>query len=332
MNTIRITQLDGALPNLALMKLSHWHKSQGDIVVFSRSPDRDLLEPRYDRVYGSAIFKFSRKTVERFLANFPDAIIGGTGTGAATTVEQVIGCDHAGIDYEMYPDFTASIGFTQRGCRFKCSFCVVPGKEGAAHSVASAYDIWRGEGYPRKLHLLDNDFFGQSKSDWRARIAEFRDGGFKISFTQGINIRVITKEIAEAIYSIEYRNVAFNRRKIYTAWDSLGDQSLFFRGVNILSDAGVPPSHIRAFMLVGYDEAETWQQVFHRFNAMVERGIEPYPMVYDCRDRNPEIYRWLKRFQRWVVTGLYRAVPWEDYDSSRKSAPEVEVNCGLLAA
>lgn len=45
---------------------------------------------------------------------------------------------------------------------------------------------------------------------------------------------------------------------------------------------------------------------------MVERGIEPYPMVYD-RSRKD-----LRKFQRWVITGLYRAVPFEEYDVSIK--------------
>lgn len=70
-------------------------------------------------------------------------------------------------------------------------------------------------------------------------------------------------------------------------------------------------------MLVGYDKAETWDRIWHRFNRMVELGIEPYPMVYD-RSRKD-----LCAFQRWVITGLYRAVPWEDYREARvhKMAP-----------
>ena len=51
---IRLTQLDGKLPNLALMKLSHWHKARGDDVYFERRPTPTLFEPKYDRVYASA--------------------------------------------------------------------------------------------------------------------------------------------------------------------------------------------------------------------------------------------------------------------------------------
>ena len=87
----------------------------------------------------------------------------------------------------------------------------------------------------------------------------------------------------------------------------------------MLEAAGVPAKHLRAYMLVGFDKRETWERIWHRFNRMVDRGIEPFPMVFDCRATDPQRYRPLKQFQRWVVTGLYRAVPWELYDSSAKS-------------
>lgn len=181
MTRIRITHLDGSLPNIALMKLSHWHKARGHEVAFKRSPTPELWEPRYDRVYGSAIFAFSRDRVERFVNNFPEAIVGGTGTGSVVTVENTLGLaqEYPHLDYSIYPAYEASIGFTQRGCRLKCKFCVVPTKEGKARSVLTIADIWRGEGHPKHLHLLDNDFFGQPREQWESRIDEIRSGGFK---------------------------------------------------------------------------------------------------------------------------------------------------------
>ena len=72
---VRLTQLDGKLPNLALMKLSHYHKSKGDTVVFEKSVTRGMFEPdAYDLVYGSTIFTSSYKKVELFKTNFPFAI------------------------------------------------------------------------------------------------------------------------------------------------------------------------------------------------------------------------------------------------------------------
>ena len=77
---IRLTQIDGALPNLALMKLSHWHKSKGDDVYLSRSISRDLFEPEYDKVYGSAIFTTSMKKIKQFATNFKMPVLGGSFT------------------------------------------------------------------------------------------------------------------------------------------------------------------------------------------------------------------------------------------------------------
>lgn len=315
MSDVRLTQIDGKLPNLALMRLSAFHKARGDTVHFYRTPYRQLGEPDYAAVYGSAIFAYSARRVATFQREFPEAIVGGTGSGSTATVESIIH-DFAGLDYDPWPTFRASLGFSQRGCRLSCKFCVVPAKEGRPQSVATIADIWRGPGHPKLIHLLDNDFFGQA--EWRERIAEILGGGFKVCFNQGINVRAIDDEAAAALASIQYRDDGFKRRRLYTAWDNLKDEEVFFSGVDRLERAGVPPRHLMAYMLVGFAKGETWERIHHRFARMVARGIKPYPMVYGER---PD----LKRFQRWAVTGLYRAIPFADYDTSVKSArPEGE--------
>jgi hypothetical protein len=315
---VRLTQIDGALPNLALMKLAHWHKAQGDEVTVTRLLEKEpLWEDDYDRVYGSAIFSFSEKRIARFKAAWPDAMLGGTGiVGSQATVEQTIDVEeYEHYDYAGWPEFKESIGFTQRGCRLKCKFCVVPQKEGKNRSVNTIADIWRGEGHPRKLHILDNDFFGQPREEWQARVKELRDGKFRVCISQGINVRLIDDEACEALATIEYRNTKFNERRLYTAWDNLRDERVFFSGVDRLEKHGVPPKHLMVYMLVGFDPLETWDRIWHRFNAMVARGVRPYPMVYE-KTSKPK----LRAFQRWVVTGLYRAVPFENYQVSMKRA------------
>lgn len=324
MTFARITQLDGTLPNLALMRVSAWRRALGDEIRFTRSPYRHLDEPAFRAVYGSAIFRFSEERVRRFLLEWPDAIVGGTGTTRPGPIEELEGFEDHGLDYGLYPEFSASLGFTQRGCRLSCKFCVVPGKEGRPRAAATIADIWRGPGHPRNIHLLDNDFFGGP--EWQDRIEEIRAGGFRVSFTQGINVRAMTEEVARAIASVEYRDNDFTRRRLYTAWDNLKDEEVFFRGVDLLEGQGVPPSRIMAFMLVGFDKRETWDRILHRFRRMVERGIRPYPMVFDQGRKD------LKRFQRWAVTGLYRAVPWEDYDAAAKPRPKVGAQPDLFAS
>jgi hypothetical protein len=325
---VRLTQIDGKLPNLALMKIARFHRDRGDGIVFSRRVERGMFEPDYSAVYGSAIFADSADRVAAFKASFPDAIVGGTwNTADNTTVEARLGLgEQERFDYSIYPGFSGSIGFTQRGCRLKCGFCVVPQKEGKPRSVSTVYDIWRGEPHPKHLHLLDNDFFGQPREQWEARIDEIKTGGFKVCLNQGINIRMIDGDAAKALASIPVRDDQFKTRRLYTAWDNLGDERRFFAGVDLLEDQGLPPTCLMVYMLVGYDRKETWQRVMHRFQKMVARGIRPYPMVYGQKNRglplggcNQRIgHRTLSEFQRWAIRKAYTFIPFEYYDVNAK--------------
>lgn len=325
---IRLTQIDGKLPNLALMKLAAHHRAVGDELYFTKHVERDMLEPMYERVYGSAIFSFSAARVTRFRQEFPEAIIGGTwNTVDNTTVEQILGVEESErYDYSIYPNFDASIGFTQRGCRLKCGFCVVPKKEGRPRSVNTINSIWRGASWPKHIHLLDNDFFGQSREQWESRIGEIVDGDFKVCLNQGINVRMIDDAAAGALASIPYYDDAFKTRRLYTAWDNIGDEERFFRGVATLERHGIPSSHLMAYMLIGYDKRETWERVFYRFNKMVALKIRPYPMIYGEPERtlplgghNARIEgRTLREFQRWTIRKTYTVVPFENYDVNAK--------------
>jgi hypothetical protein len=136
----------------------------------------------------------------------------------------------------------------------------------------------------------------------------------------------VDDESAAALASIPYFDDSFKYRRLYTAWDSLGDEARFFSGVDKLEKAGVPPSHLMAYMLVGYDKRETWERLFYRFNRMVERRIRPYPMIYGDRERTLPLggyngniaHRTLKEFQRWVIRKAYTFLPFELYDVSAK--------------
>ncbi len=330
---MRLTHIDGKLPNLALMKLSHWHKARGDSVTFTRSLSRAMDEPEYDRVYGSTIFQMSRNRVAVFRSQFPDAIVHGTGVDEegdnAPSVEDVIGVpkwNYEQYDYSLYPAFQPSIGFTQRGCRLKCHFCVVRWKEGKNVAVNDVARIYRGEPFPRHLHLLDNDFFGQPEANWQANLSAIIDGGFKVSFTQGINIRLITEQAAERIAQTPYYDDQFKRRRLYTAWDNLKDEKIFFRAVDRLERAGVPPTHLLVYMLVGFDPSETMERVMYRFKRMTERGIRPYPMVYNPADRK------LKQFQRWVIRRYYIKTPFSEYNVNAKGRAYDDEQMSLIGS
>jgi len=294
------------------MRLATYFTSIGDTVALIRRP-RLVTDPPGE-CFGSTIFTSSAARRRRADQEWGHIRWGGTGISPASNLSDIdasVDWDRLPLDYSIYPEFKPSIGFTQRGCRLSCGFCVVPRKEGRPRTVASAYDIWRGNRHPRQLLLLDNDFFGQPTQEWQARVSEFAVGQFRVCFSQGINIRMITEDSAAALARIEYRDNEFRRRRLYTAWDNLGDENAFKTGAALLAKAGVPPRHLMVYMLVGFRPAETFAEILYRFDALVALGCKPYPMVYDATRAD------LKAFQRWAVTGLYRAVPWREYRDPR---------------
>lgn len=301
---ILLFQLDGKVPNIALMRIAAHHRGLGDEVElrWTGNPRRQLWDAPY-LVYASAIFEKTKEVVAQLLSEFPAAIVGGTGVDVSGTLE-AIGIETTEQDYSIYPNYRQSIGFTQRGCRLRCSFCVVPRKEGAMRGEQSIAAIWRGEGWPRELVLLDNDFFGQP--EWRERIDEIKNGGFKVSFNQGINIRFITDEAAEAIASLDYRDDSMTAKRIYTAWDNKKDEERLFAGLSRLTARGVKPDHIMVYMLIGYWPGETDADRVYRQAKLRAFGCRPYPMPF-TRTRE------LVGFQRWVIGAYDKRFAWEQW-------------------
>ncbi len=329
---VLLAQLDGALPSIALMRLAAHHRDLGDDVELRRSSNVEIgLWDSFDKVYASAIFRKSIPVMERLKQIYPNAILGGTAIDPPRSGELIplspiisrtytelesLGIDENLRDYNIYPGEHRSMGFTMRGCRLDCSFCKMQTREGPAHSVATIADLWRGDPWPRELLLFDNDFFGQPEGAWRARIREIRDGGFKVSFSQGINARFLNDETAAAIASIDYRDDGMKNKRIYTAWDNLKDEERLFTGLRALERHGVNPDHIMVFVLVGYWPGETAEEREYRRVRLREFGARPYPMPYV---RTPE----LVGFQRWIV-GAYDkpskrwpdGVSWEQWQAA----------------
>src|SRR3990167_4197549 len=120
--TIGLIQIDGTLPNLALMKLSAWHKKQGDKVILmkDKEPSNRLIE--FDKVYISCIFEENKEIALRVAKQFKNAEIGGIGVNADRLPEEI---EHLMPDYDTF-DCDYSLGFTTRGCIRNCYFCKVP--------------------------------------------------------------------------------------------------------------------------------------------------------------------------------------------------------------
>lgn len=304
---ILLFQLDGKIPNIALMRIAAHHRDQGDEVELRWTRNVAGVAPelfdRPDRVYASLIFERTRPVAEALLATYPEATVGGTGWEVSSSLEAV-GITTKQQDYSIYPSWRQSIGFTQRGCRLKCPFCVVPKKEGSVTTELTIHSLWRGDPWPRELILLDNDFFGQP--EWAERIREIRDGRFKVSFSQGINARFLTEETAAAIATVDYRENLMKEKRIYTAWDNKKDEDRLFAGLEALVRHGVKPDDIMVYTLLGYwpwSDLADWE---YRRRRLREFGALPYPMPFN---RTPEAVG----FQRWVVGGYDKRISWTDW-------------------
>jgi len=306
--SVLLLQLDGKTPNLALMRLAAWHKSRGDAVAFRNAPNRtgvnrSLDDRDYSRVYGSLIFQASRPLAEHAQRVWPNIELGGTGWNISERLPSEV--EACRPDYTLYPSYSHSLGFPQRGCRLHCPFCVVPRKEGANHAVATIADIWRGEPHPRNILLLDNDFFGQPH--WRDRIDEIQTGGFRVSWNQGFNVRLIGDEEAAAIASVGYYDDQFKVRRLYTAWDNRKDEARLFRNLEALVLHGVKPDQIMVYLLVAYwDGPRITSDDHYRREKLREFGCRPYPMPFV---RTAETVG----FQRWVVGAYDKRVSWAEW-------------------
>jgi hypothetical protein len=307
MGHVLLWHLDGRLPNLALMRIAAHHRALGDTVELRRGTPSRLLWDQPTHVYGSLLFTRSRPLGEQLRMLYPAAVLGGTGWDATGTLGQVGIPETGPLDYTIYPDYPHSIGFTQRGCRLHCPFCVVPRKEGRVQPVATIAAIWRGAPWPKTILLLDNDVLGQP--DWAERLEEIRTGQFQVCFTQGINVRLLTEDAAQALARVHFMDDQFRRRRLYTAWDNRRDEARLFAGLERLVRHGVLPDAIMVYLLIGYWPGETEADWLYRQARLRAFGARPYPMPYV---RTPATVG----FQRWCVGAYDKRIPWAQWQAA----------------
>ena len=287
---IGLLDIDSKIPNLALMKIASYHKSIGDKIEWYLP----LWREQFKRVYASKVFKFSEDISEDFM------IKGGSGFNLEGELPVEIEIHNP--DYSIY-NYPHNIGFAMRGCRFRCKFCIVPEKEGRPKSVSTIGDLWT-QRTSNFLVLLDNDFFGNP--DWLARIQEIKAFKLKICFSQGLNIRIITSQQAEALASVNFVNLSGKKKQVHFAWDKIRDESLIRKGVDIVTSAGIKPHQMAFFVLIGFDT--TPEQNYHRVMELRSLGCDPFVMPYDRKDK------YQKRFARWVNhKAIFKSVAWNLY-------------------
>ena len=298
MNLMRVAlhDVDSKIPNLALMKLSKHHRERGDYV----ERYLPLAKSTYDRIYASKVFKFS--SAEDLDAE--QMQIGGTGWDMSVTLPPEI--ERLAPDYSLYPGYQHSIGFTMRGCRFRCKFCVVPEKEGWPVSESTIENIWTQRDSDLVV-LLDNDFFGNP--DWALRIAEMRKLDLRVNFSQGLNIRIITEEQCKALASVKFRSMGGGMKLVHFAWDQWGPgtEKAVTRGFSRVKAAGIKPHQMAFYVLIGWRTTE--EQDLYRINKLHDWGCHVFVMPFDKSDP------YQKALTRWNNGHAWKNVPWLEYES-----------------
>ena len=255
---ISLVDVDGHnFPNLALMKLSAWHKAQGDSVEWY-----DTLFSRPDRIYASKVFTFTPDFMD-YAAGDPEPIRGGTGYNPDVKLPDEV--ERMIPDYSLYPDFPAALGFLTRGCIRNCAWCIVPKKEGRLQEVD---DIERLAAGRKEVVVLDNNFLAASPDFVREQLEKAAWLRLKLDFNQGLDSRLVTPENARLLASCKWI------RFIRFSCDTVAMIDPIRRAVSLIRESGFK-QEIFCYMLVqDIADAEA------RLRALVGLNVIPFAQPY----------------------------------------------------
>lgn len=272
---IGLVDVDGHnFPNIALMKISAWHKSHGDSVQWAGSLEH------YDMVYMAKVFTFTPDDVQAYQADEIESYY---------------------PDYNLYSIKDTAYGYLTRGCPRQCPFCIVGQKEGVqTYKVADLQQFWRGQ---KHIKLLDPNLL--AAPEWRDLLGQLADSGAWVDFTQGIDIRLMTDEKAAAINKVKYIRLHF-------AWDNFADTVSLEKLKEYKTAFKGDYSKRVVYVLTNFNS--TNEEDLCRVYTLRDLGYTPYVMIYDKfkapREtrllqrwvNNKRIFRSTKKFEEYDCT------------------------------
>jgi len=284
-------------PNLALMKISAYHKQEGDITGLN------LLFP--DKTYVSCVFTKNRLNAINECCNFDiDRDFGGSGLSLDFTLPHYI--EHIKPDYNLYPFQEYSMGFTSRGCPRKCGFCIVHTKEGKLQRwqhIKEFHDFRF-----KSCKLLDNNIFADK--EWFFENTNWAiENKVQLDITQGMDIRLLTDEIAEQLHRIRFVD-----QQMRFAWDNLNSEQYVKSGIEMLRDHKINiRRNVSFYVLSGFDTLV--ESDIYRCNKLREWDAMAFVMKY--HDNDPI----LNHLARWAnKRELFRSTTFEEYLNTKGCA------------
>lgn len=289
---IGLIDVDGHnFPNLVLMKLSAWHKAQGDSVEWYQP----MFSGHMDKVYMSKVFSFTPEY--EYFIDADEVIRGGSGYAISIVNGKEIynksldtplpdEIEHMYPDYSIYNITDTAYGFLSRGCPRGCSFCHVEAKEGRkSYKVADLSEFWSGQ---KNIVLCDPNIL--ACRDWKDLLQQLIDSKAWIDINQGLDIRLMTAEKAEMIKQMKVKELHF-------AWDRYEDKDIIvpkFQEFKQITKLDI--RKLIVYVLCNYDT--TLEQDLERIYTLRELGYWAYVMLYD-KEHIPRGHTY-KKLQRWV--------------------------------
>lgn len=280
-------------PNLALMKISAYHKSLGDTVEFVGINNCDIT-------YISKVFTFSPEYMPT-IANLGHIIKGGTGYDL--TIRLPIQIDNMLPDYSIYGIKDKAYGFLTRGCNRKCPWCVVPEKEGKPAIYRDIEEILQGR---QEAIIMDNNILSSAYGIYQ--IEKIVELGIKVDFNQGLDARLVSIDIAKLLSKVKWiRSVRF-------ACDSDSMVEPVIKAMDLLVKFGIGKWRFDNYLLLN----GSLESAYYRANEMRKYGASINPQPFRSFKENNIIPQWQKDFARWGnKKQIYRTVDFKDYKASK---------------
>lgn len=283
-------------PNLACMKISGYHKEQGNSVELKLDYENLSL---YDKVYVSKVF--TDTPIEDSILQLPNVEYGGTGFFYDKAPKLPNEIEHHMPDYHLYDDWVNeqiengekkidfkyytdySIGFVTRGCFRQCEFCVNKNyKRVEKHSPLSEFV----DNKRKKICLLDDNFLGHP--DWKNILLELQSTRKQFQFKQGLDERILTDEKCEILFKSKYDG------DYIFAFDNVADATLIESKLQLLRKytSKVP----KFYVFCGFDrndkwDIEFWKQdiidIFKRIEILMKYKCIPYIMRFNRYEESP---------------------------------------------
>lgn len=317
-------------PNLALMKISAYHKAKGDTV--------EWLVPlfHYDIVYISKVFGDEYSTMDMTAIQADKIIYGGTGYAIKIVDGKEVyeklddpqlppEIEHIYPDYDLYPELTKekAFGYLSRGCPNNCSFCLVSKKEGLiSRKVADLSEWWNGQ---KEIVLLDPNILACRQH--LELLEQLAESGAVVDFCQGLDARFINEKNLEVLSRIKIKALHF-------AFDFMKNEKRIINGLRLAKEKlKTNSSNAIVYMLTNFDT--TIKEDLYRVRMIKNAGWLPDVRVY--RKNSLPKRHILRDLQRWCnnrfVYGscdFFDYVPRSDGKKIREIYADVLKDCEVV--